>query len=78
VAYLSCPDCGTTYFDRNPLTSPHRCPRCAISQGKTVELRRSTGRGGAAAASLLRPPFRERRRGVPPEDAADPEAGQAS
>ena len=29
MSYLSCPRCGLTLFDRNPLTSPRRCPRCA-------------------------------------------------
>ena len=57
MAYLSCPECGATYFDRNPLVSPHHCPRCAISRRKTVELKRSTRRDGAAAASLLTPPM---------------------
>jgi hypothetical protein len=55
MAYLRCPGCGTTYFDRNPLTVPHRCPRCAVSAGETVELVRMPDRGGAAQASVLGP-----------------------
>jgi len=55
VSYLTCPKCGLTLFDRNPLTSPRRCPRCA-RHALTVELVRVTKRGGRAAASLLGPP----------------------
>lgn len=53
MTYLSCPSCGTTYFDRNPLTSPYRCPRCAATSGKDVELHRVKKHG--AAASMLAP-----------------------
>jgi hypothetical protein len=74
LSYLSCPGCGTTYFDRNPLTAPHRCPRCAISQGKTVELIRSARRKGSAAASLLRPPGRSRPGEEGPKQEPEPEA----
>jgi hypothetical protein len=52
VSYLTCPSCGLTLFDRNPLTSPRRCPRCA-RQGRSVELERVTNLRGRAAASLL-------------------------
>jgi hypothetical protein len=52
VSYLSCPSCGLTLFDRNPLTSPRRCPRCARRK-LTIELVRVAKRRGRAAASLL-------------------------
>ena len=52
MSYLTCPSCGLTLFDRNPLTSPRRCPRCA-RQGRNVELERVTNLRGRAAASLL-------------------------
>ena len=52
MAYLTCPRCGTTYFDRNPLAAPHTCPRCAAT-GKSIDLQPVKRRG--AAASLLRP-----------------------
>jgi hypothetical protein len=54
MAYLNCPKCGLTMFDRNPLTSPRHCPRCARRGGTPIELERvTTSGGGAAAASLL-------------------------
>jgi hypothetical protein len=37
MSYLSCPVCRLTLFDRDPLTSPRHCPRCA-RRGDTVEL----------------------------------------
>jgi hypothetical protein len=52
VSYLTCPSCGLTVFDRNPLTSPRQCPRCA-RQARSVELERVTNLRGRAAASLL-------------------------
>jgi hypothetical protein len=52
VSYLTCPNCGLTVFDRNPLTSPRRCPRCA-RRARNVELERVTNLRGRAAASLL-------------------------
>ena len=52
MAYLKCPNCGLTMFDRNPLTSPRHCPRCARRNGASIDLER-TSREGAAAASLL-------------------------
>jgi hypothetical protein len=52
VSYLTCPSCGLTLFDRNPLTSPRRCARC-MRQGRSVELERVTNLRGRAAASLL-------------------------
>ncbi len=55
MAYLSCPKCGLTLFDRNPLTSPRHCPRCA-RRGGAIELERKPGARGAAAASLLGSP----------------------
>jgi uncharacterized Zn finger protein (UPF0148 family) len=54
VSYLTCPSCGLALFDRNPLTSPRRCPRCA-RHARTVELDRVTNLRGRAAVSLLRP-----------------------
>jgi hypothetical protein len=54
VSYLTCPSCGLTLFDRNPLTSPRHCPRCRRRRDAAVELERVPQHGGAAA-SLLRP-----------------------
>ncbi len=53
MAYLNCPKCGLTMFDRNPLTSPRHCPRCARRGGEEIDLERITKTGGGAAASLL-------------------------
>ena len=53
MAYLSCPNCGLTMFDRNPLTSPRHCPRCARRNGESIELEQTPNLKGAAAASLL-------------------------
>ena len=53
MAYLSCPSCGMTLFDRNPLTAPRHCGRCARRHGAAIELERVTKLGGAAAASVL-------------------------
>ena len=53
MAYLSCSNCGLTMFDRNPLTSPRHCPRCARRHGVSIELERKSRAEGAAAASLL-------------------------
>jgi hypothetical protein len=53
MAYLNCPKCGLTMFDRNPLTSPRHCPRCARRRGTSIELERIATSGGGAAASLL-------------------------
>ncbi|HEY6770845.1 MAG TPA: hypothetical protein VI035_00180 [Solirubrobacterales bacterium] len=52
MSYLSCPSCGLTVFDRNPLTSPRHCPRCA-RRALSVDLERVTKQRGRAAASLL-------------------------
>jgi hypothetical protein len=52
VSYLTCPRCGLTLFDRNPLTSPRHCPRCA-RRSQSVELERVTKLRGGAAASVL-------------------------
>ena len=52
MSYLSCPSCGLTLFDRNPLTSPRRCPRC-FRRGETVELEWAPFARGRAAASVL-------------------------
>jgi hypothetical protein len=52
VSYLTCPRCGLTVFDRNPLTSPRHCPRCA-RRSLSVELERVTKPRGGAAASVL-------------------------
>jgi len=53
MAYLSCPNCGLTMFDRNPLTSPRHCPRCARRHATSIELEQVPKLQGAAAASLL-------------------------
>lgn len=52
MSYLTCPSCGLTIFDRNPLTSPRRCPRCARRE-LNIEFERMAKRLGGAAASLL-------------------------
>ncbi len=54
MAYLRCPGCGMTVFDRNPLAAPRQCPRCTARRGLIVELERIPRLGGAAAASLLK------------------------
>jgi hypothetical protein len=53
MAYLNCPNCGLTMFDRNPLTSPRHCPRCVRRGGASIELERIAKLRGGAAASLL-------------------------
>jgi hypothetical protein len=53
MAYLRCPNCGLTLFDRNPLTSPRHCPRCARRNRASIELERISRVEGAAAASVL-------------------------
>jgi DNA-directed RNA polymerase subunit RPC12/RpoP len=55
MAYLRCPDCGVTIFDRNPLSSPLNCPRCA-RRALAVELERVPKVRGTAAASVLSRP----------------------
>ncbi|MFI5025941.1 MAG: hypothetical protein ACHQCI_04235 [Solirubrobacterales bacterium] len=52
MSYLSCPTCGLTMFDRNPLTSPRHCPRCA-RRGSSIELERIQRPGAGAAATVL-------------------------
>jgi hypothetical protein len=52
VSYLSCPNCGLTLFDRNPLTSPRRCPRCA-RRGLSMDLEPAEKLRGRATASVL-------------------------
>ena len=54
MAYLTCPSCSMTIFDRNPLASPRNCPRCARRRGSEVELERIQRLEGGAAASVLR------------------------
>jgi hypothetical protein len=53
MTYLRCPGCGLTIFDRNPLTSPRQCPRCARRRGASIELERVSRKSGAATASVL-------------------------
>jgi len=68
VSYLTCPRCGLTLFDPNPLASPRRCPRCH-NRGVTVEFERlATLRGGATASALDSQP-------KPPVDGTDPARG---
>jgi Zn-finger nucleic acid-binding protein len=52
LAYLTCPKCRITLFDRNPLAGPDRCPRCARG-GLDIELERIAQVKGRAAASVL-------------------------
>jgi hypothetical protein len=40
MSYLRCPDCGLTLIERNPLSSPLNCPRCARRRALAVELER--------------------------------------
>jgi hypothetical protein len=57
VSYLTCPRCGLTLFDRNPLitqVSRRPCPRCADLR-RSAELEPSVKPYGGAAASVLRP-----------------------
>jgi hypothetical protein len=70
MAYLSCPKCGLTLFDRNPLTSPRHCPRCARRNGASIELER-VSRVGGAAASLLGGILRRDAKGQPRDRAGD-------
>lgn len=53
MSYLRCPGCGLTMFDRNPLSSPLNCPRCARHRDLAVELERVQKARGGAAASVL-------------------------
>jgi endogenous inhibitor of DNA gyrase (YacG/DUF329 family) len=53
VSYLTCPSCGLTVFERNPLTSPRRCPRCA-RRAREVDLEPVAKRRGREASALLR------------------------
>jgi len=57
MSYVTCPTCGFTIFDRNPLATPARCTRCAARRGLVVRLKRVPGRH-AAAASVLGGPGR--------------------
>ena len=52
MTYLRCPSCGLTLFDRNPLTSPRKCPRCA-GRALSIELDRVPKLQGGAAGSVL-------------------------
>jgi hypothetical protein len=52
LAYLTCPRCHITLFDRNPLATPHPCPRCS-RRGLEIELQRLSQVEGRAAASVL-------------------------
>jgi uncharacterized Zn finger protein (UPF0148 family) len=53
VSYLSCPSCGLTLFDRNPLTSPRHCPRCA-RRARSVDLEPVASLRGRPPAVHLR------------------------
>jgi hypothetical protein len=52
MSYLSCPSCGLTLFDRNPLTSPRECPRCA-RRGSSVELEPGARQGPSFIRGIL-------------------------
>ena len=53
MAYLRCPECGITVFDRNPLVSPGRCPRCAARGEPEIHLERVLQLRGGAAGSVM-------------------------
>jgi hypothetical protein len=53
MPYLTCPSCGLTVFDRNPLTSPRHCPRCA-RRAREVDLEPLAQRRGREASAQLR------------------------
>src|SRR5687768_14323138 len=53
MAYLRCPECGITVFDRNPLVSPGRCPRCAVRGDTEIYLERVLQLRGGAAGSVM-------------------------
>ncbi len=57
MAYLRCPNCGLTMFDRNPLTSPRHCPRCARRNGASIELERTSRVGGCRRRIAARRDF---------------------
>jgi hypothetical protein len=63
MAYLRCPNCGITVFDRNPLVPPRPCPRCTARGSSEVPLERVLQLRGGAAASVVN--------GVPEEQAAE-------
>jgi hypothetical protein len=69
MSYLSCPSCGLTLFDRNPLTSPRECPRCA-SRGASVELEPGARSAPSFIGGLL-----GRKGAEAPADAEDAKAG---
>ncbi len=53
MAYLRCPNCGITVFDRNPLVPPGPCPRCAARGSSKVHLERVLQLRGGAAGSVV-------------------------
>jgi hypothetical protein len=53
MAYLRCQQCGITVFDRNPLTSPGRCPRCTACGDSDAHLERVLQLRAGAAGSVL-------------------------
>jgi hypothetical protein len=69
MSYLSCPSCKLTLFERNPLTSPRHCPRCA-RRGSLVELEPGA-RSAPSFSSGILGAEREQREG----DAEDVAAG---
>jgi hypothetical protein len=54
MSYLSCPECRLTLFDRDPLTSPRHCPRCA-RRGSSIELQPGARSAPSFSVGLLRP-----------------------
>ena len=53
MAYLRCPQCGITVFDRNPLVPPARCPRCSVRGGSDIHLERVLQLRGGAVGSVV-------------------------
>jgi hypothetical protein len=53
MAYLRCPNCGITLFDRNPLVPARRCPRCSARGGSAPTLEPVSHLRGGAAGSVF-------------------------
>jgi hypothetical protein len=59
MAYLRCPNCRLTVFDRNPLASARRCPRCSVRGNLDAQLERVLQLRGGDAGSILSAPSRQ-------------------